>query len=652
MTMTSMQSDAGLLPLVIGTSGHRDPSDPGKVLAQVERILAELDDLAPNVPFCVMSPLASGGDRIVVEAALRLRERRRASGAFSARADGGVELIALLPLKVDDYRLDFETADDRAEFERLFAQMDQVLELPIHEGANFETVVRDGVAVSAVDGGRFARDRNEGFERLGRFTAIHSHIIIAMWNGWNTAVVGAQRTGIGGTSAVVHFCRGGNAGDKVGGVPLHADLSPILVSPQTPVAWVFTARQSDAGKGRMDLEAALQRQLGLSPNSRVAARIEAAARWSGVEESHAGGPTPVLAEFDLSSSGQAIHGHLGEFKELCESLGDLDAEIELGESPLKGVPADYIRADKGLAMLASMMHRLDSLAIAHKRQFEWNGRLALGTLVAAILSFQFFSSWSKAIFILLYLALLLGSRAPRRWAKSIEWKRAESRCLAELVRVQIACRLAGARTLVSDFFDERRLGRISRLSLLVRAILVRAMLAPPAQPEPYSKERLKVMTDSFLSPQIDFRSEAKLLKLKQSEEAAEWWLRKARRATLGTSILALAVAVLHESDLAARWGYAEITEDVVLPLLNLTVAVSLLCVFFIDTRRSLFGARENVEAAEGTRPLFETARVQLERGESGETIRAVVARICNAMTDEQLEWYIQRRNSAELDALG
>ena len=642
----------GRIPLVIGTSGHRDPAEPGRVLAQVDAIFDELNRRAPQVPLSVMSPLASGGDRLVAEAALRLRARRMEAGPFAGTADGGIELVGVLPLKVVDYRLDFTTPEDLAEFDRYLAQMDHVVELPIHVGAQFKKVVRNGVEIDAVDGGEFERHRNEGFERLGRFTALHSHLLIALWNGCNTTVTGVDKRGIGGTSAVVHFCRGGNAGDKVGGVPLHDEISPILESPSTPVAFVFTARESDERKSRPRLERELEKRLGLRDSSSIEQRFVAARRWNGVPESLAHGDSADFAAFEASGSKGKASEEWRRFEALLESLKRLNAPIAGKPNEMRAALDGISREDRGLRRLVGMFERLDEIAKRDRARFERKGRLALLLLVLSILLFQVFSSWSFAVFIGAYLALLLISRKPIRAAKLLEPQRAESRTLAEIARVQIALRAAGSTRIVSDLFDERRVQAIESLAYLNRALMLPAMYKFPETLQAYGTERLRAFVESYIALQIRWRSEEGTKERKSMEEQSQRRQRLARSATIFTALFALAAAVINDAELLRDPCWSEHLEDTILPALNLAAAVSLLAVFYVETKRSLFGTKSDLERAERTLPLFERARAQIALAESRQTVEKVVERICNASIDEQLEWYITRRDGAELEALG
>src|SRR6202034_4418387 len=100
------------IPLVIGTTGHRDlraedlPLLEREVGAIIGRLRSEYLGGGDETPIILISALAEGADRVVARAALAM----------------GVKLIAPLPLPVDEYRRDFEPGlnpNAAAEFDQL-----------------------------------------------------------------------------------------------------------------------------------------------------------------------------------------------------------------------------------------------------------------------------------------------------------------------------------------------------------------------------------------------------------------------------------------------------------------------------------------------------------------------------------------------------
>lgn len=99
---------SGLLPLVIGVTGHRDlrPVDREALEAQVRAIFKDLRRRYLATPLVLLSPLAEGADRLAARVALSC----------------SVSLIVPLPMAQDLYEADFETPASLAEFRDLLQQ--------------------------------------------------------------------------------------------------------------------------------------------------------------------------------------------------------------------------------------------------------------------------------------------------------------------------------------------------------------------------------------------------------------------------------------------------------------------------------------------------------------------------------------------------
>ena len=158
------------IPLVIGVTGHRDLVDgeiPG-VRARIEALFSLLKNDFPDLPLLVLTGLAEGADRLVVEVA--------------AEFDSGI--VNVLPMPKSLYELDFRD-ESLGEFSRLEARY-RTIELPLLTQSRAEDVALQG------------HQRDLQYERLGSFLAAHSHILLALWDGkYNRAV--------GGTGQVVDF---------------------------------------------------------------------------------------------------------------------------------------------------------------------------------------------------------------------------------------------------------------------------------------------------------------------------------------------------------------------------------------------------------------------------------------------------------------
>ncbi len=166
--------DAGIVPLLIGVTGHRDlvPAEIPGIRGAVERFLSELHQRFPDRPITVLSPLAEGADRLVADVALGL----------------GMRIMVSLPMPEDLYLMDFETEESRAEYDRLRATAEAVYELPIVPNATREQI------------SKYGEHRNQQYAQLGVFLGAHSHILLALWDG-------KESSELGGTAQVVEFRR-------------------------------------------------------------------------------------------------------------------------------------------------------------------------------------------------------------------------------------------------------------------------------------------------------------------------------------------------------------------------------------------------------------------------------------------------------------
>ncbi len=147
----------GPLPLVIGVTGHRNlrEEDLPELRQIVRRVLIELRERAPHTPLEVLSPLAEGADRLVAEVAFELGER----------------VVVPLPMPIEMYEKDFESEESCAEFKRLLARADEVVELPLSEDTILESVAEYGP------------DRDRRYGVMGAWIVRNSHLLLALWDG-------------------------------------------------------------------------------------------------------------------------------------------------------------------------------------------------------------------------------------------------------------------------------------------------------------------------------------------------------------------------------------------------------------------------------------------------------------------------------------
>ncbi len=192
-------SGSSLVPLVIGVTGHRDLMEaeiPG-IEVRVRDFFSGLQERYPNLPLRVMSPLAEGADCLVGRVAREL----------------GIPLTVPLPMPVELYEQDFSGPEALAEFRDLSAA-GECFELPLVPGNTSESIAEHG----------HARDLQYG--QVGTYLAAHSHILLAVWDGEPSDLMG-------GTAQVVQFhqydvMRGFTAEDRRARLHFTADESDLV----------------------------------------------------------------------------------------------------------------------------------------------------------------------------------------------------------------------------------------------------------------------------------------------------------------------------------------------------------------------------------------------------------------------------------------
>ena len=193
-----------LLPIIIGVTGHRDlrSEDIPQLEFKVREIFEELRKNYPHTPLQLLSPLAEGADRLVARVGLEFN----------------VKLIVPLPVPQEEYERDFHTPESKHEFKTLFQQADTYFELSLAEGNTLDSIRRD------------PDSRNRQYAQNGKYIASHSQILIALWDGMVTEL-------IGGTSNVVRF--------KMGAPDLHTLQEPLDLIDCGPVYHIVTPRKSN-----------------------------------------------------------------------------------------------------------------------------------------------------------------------------------------------------------------------------------------------------------------------------------------------------------------------------------------------------------------------------------------------------------------------
>jgi hypothetical protein len=138
----------GPLPFVISVTGHRDlvAEDLPLIKEMVKAKLTDLIEKYPTTPIVLLTGLAEGADRLVSHIALDL----------------SIGIIAVLPMEMEEYEKDFESAESIREFRILCGKAIRTITL--------------GDASWMTDGDwKIPGDaRNDRYANLGLFLAIHA----------------------------------------------------------------------------------------------------------------------------------------------------------------------------------------------------------------------------------------------------------------------------------------------------------------------------------------------------------------------------------------------------------------------------------------------------------------------------------------------
>jgi hypothetical protein len=186
--------------LIIGITGHRDiPLEDVVVLkAVIKSKLLYLQATFKETPLLVLSGLAEGADRLIVEVAHEI----------------GIAFAAILPLPSEDYATDFEDTSAKQEFYKWLdkATWIETLSQQTPEGA-------------------IKYPRNTCYEKLGFYLTQKVHVLFALWDG-------IQQEKTGGTSQVVRYYLQGVSDKSID------NTSTLNLPSYRPVEHILTRRTS------------------------------------------------------------------------------------------------------------------------------------------------------------------------------------------------------------------------------------------------------------------------------------------------------------------------------------------------------------------------------------------------------------------------
>ena len=335
-----MPDETGRIPIVFGVTGHRDiPAADVLVLKKaVEKIFRNIAARFPASPLALISPLADGADRLVAEVALGL----------------DIELIAVLPMPAVEYEKDFQAPGSVDRFRDLLAQSRQiVLGPPADAGpAAFEGPARDDL-----------------YRRVGLHVALHSHVLIALWDG--------QESGkTGGTSEIVGLQRRGLPIDEISPRSDHETLLDRL--PTGPIVHVRTRREKAGSKVSLPVGSAKW----IFPDG-----------WGGRQGEAESAVGEALRNSDYEQLGERLNDYNADITEMSEKSPDkvlrsaqsLFPAAELGRLGRSGPVLDGIRQRFAAA---------DAAAIRYRNYTQWTLRWFVLLFLFAFFLFEVFAhSW-------------------------------------------------------------------------------------------------------------------------------------------------------------------------------------------------------------------------------------------------------------------
>jgi hypothetical protein len=203
----------GLVPLVIGVTGHRnlDPKDYPLYRTRIAELLDYLQTRYPATPLRMVSALAEGADRLAAEVGL----------------EHGCELLVCLPMEAAEYERDFPGTV--GEFRALLARVPAANVFVLEPNVPLDTTPADL--------------RELCYREVGLFVSGRCHILLALWDG-------IRNDSFAGTAEVVRFKLEGRAHPATRGLDVDYDGPVYWVharriggsgNPEAPGKWVYPA---------------------------------------------------------------------------------------------------------------------------------------------------------------------------------------------------------------------------------------------------------------------------------------------------------------------------------------------------------------------------------------------------------------------------
>jgi hypothetical protein len=405
-TKDHVPDSKGPLPLVLAVTGHRDlrKQDEELLRRKVKEIFSELSRTYPFTPLRLLSGLAEGADRLVAHVAL----------------NNDIELVACLPMERSLYEADFQATESRRDFQQLLACSSQVISLPLVDGNTAKTVREQGPA------------RDKQYRNLGEFLVEHCQILIALWGGIHSDLVG-------GTSWVVRLQLREHCNCDT------SSMSPLDFPETGPVYHIVTSRRKNTKTVGKPFERYDKYHGGFE--NEEAAKKAYASLFQRMN----------LFNRDAVAQGAKLKSAIAQSQEWLIPLP--------GRARLEGELQQFI-AYYGLA---------DALAIYFRKWTHWlMAALIFGCGLIGLLLFAIFAhgpSTLQPITFWLYLGILALAFIIYRYGNSRELKTryVDYRALAEGLRIQTFWTLAGIKHTVANHYLRKQKSELDWIRSAIRS---------------------------------------------------------------------------------------------------------------------------------------------------------------------------------------
>lgn len=562
------------LPLVVGVTSHRNlaASEIEPIRQRVRDFFVQLKHDFPDLPLVVLSALAEGGDQLVAREALA----------------AGARLIAPLPLSPQSYADDFSDAPSRAELSD-FCQRAEVLQMPLLPGSTLADIAVHGAA----------RDRQ--YAQAGVFIASHCHILLALWDGRESDL-------LGGTAQVVRYALDGVMPGLIESRPgAHPELDRIDES----IIYHIVCSRSD-GNGAM--QAPLPSLLPLQ------------ARW--ISQKHV-----CAADAGMPPEFHRLFARMQEF--------DLDQRSHANEILAAATGSGIDAADgAGGDVLDGLFSAADCLAMHFQRRvllaMRSNHVLAALTGIALVcysglpgdLPYQFYGIY---LFIVLFaVGVLLAQLARRR-----DWHRKyiDYRALAEGLRVQRWWRRAGIAASSYSAFAHDSFMQKQDIELGWIRNVMRAASLDGIDITPVPEDALAAVISEWIG---EPGSGGQLGYYSRKTEHLSRIHRTTRSLVRGCFWIGISIGVLLAL-FQRRLGSDNTT------LMVAVMGVSAILAAALESYAYRKGDKELINQYRYMSGIFANARMKLDAARDGESKREILRALGEAALAEHSEWALMHR---------